>query len=72
MADVRIDRLVLSHYPPADCEGRLAVAATTLRAGQADLTTLRLDAIVNAADESLVEPSCISEIPKTARSHATN
>ena len=52
--EVRIDRVVPSHYPPADCAGRLAVMATTLRAIQADITTLRVDAIVNAANESLL------------------
>lgn len=37
-----------------DCEGPPCVMATTLRAIQADITTLHVDAVVNAANESLL------------------
>lgn len=50
----RIDRCSQSLYPPRDCGLQLAAMAPTLRAVQADITTLNVDAIVNAANEALL------------------
>ena len=51
---VRIDRSSRSHYSPGDREGHRAVMAVTLRAIHADITTLNVDAVVNAANEALL------------------
>jgi hypothetical protein len=50
----RIDSCRQSLYPPRHCGLQLAVMAPTLRAVRADITTLNVDAIVNASNEALL------------------
>lgn len=50
----RIDTCSQSLYPPRHCGLQLAVMAPTLRAVRAGITTLNVDAMVNAANDALL------------------